>query len=264
MVIATALDIDRVRAAVGHRWERLDHVAEIGSTNTELLSDPDAPDRSVLVADYQNAGRGRLDRQWVSPPGLGLTFSMLFRPTTNLLTWPWLPLLVGVALREAVQACTGVTARLKWPNDLLLAGADGRLGKGAGILAQTGHECVVVGVGLNVSLGADDLPVPTATSLAQCGADTTRTELLIAVLTAVDARYSQWADFTGDAEACGLFAAYVQACATIGQRVRVSRIDGPPLQGMAVGLDNAGRLRVDVDGDEHVIGAGDVEHASAG
>jgi BirA family biotin operon repressor/biotin-[acetyl-CoA-carboxylase] ligase len=251
------LDLPRLRAAVAPRWVRVEVVDETASTNADLLADTAAPDRSVLAAEHQVAGRGRFDRAWTSPPRAGLTFSALVRPTVAIQHWGWLPLLAGVALHEAVDAASGIASALKWPNDLLAA--DGR--KLAGILAQTSGEAVVIGVGVNVDTTADELPVDTATSLAQAGAHTLdRTELLAAVLTRLDARYAQWLDCNGDAAACGLAEAYRAACSTIGRSVRVSLGDGAVVEGDATDVDALGRLIVRTSAGEQCIGAGDVEH----
>ena len=176
---------------------------------------------------------------------------MLLRPSAPLLTWGWLPLLAGVALARAVTAAAGVSTALKWPNDLLAGDGDDRAayGKVAGILAQTSGDAVIIGIGLNVSTGADELPFPGATSLALSGAGgLDRTALLAAILAALDRRYSQWTDVDGDAAACGLAEAYREACATIGQQVRVSGTDAEVVVGRAVDIDAGGRLRLDVDG----------------
>jgi BirA family transcriptional regulator, biotin operon repressor / biotin---[acetyl-CoA-carboxylase] ligase len=257
------LATDTLRALAAERWARIDVVDEATSTNATLLADEQAPDRSVLVAEHQTAGRGRLDRSWESPARAGLTFSVLLRPSAPLLNWGWLPLLAGVALHEAVAATTGVSVALKWPNDLLAGVGEDRAGYGkvAGILTQTSGEVVVIGIGLNVSTTADELPFPGATSLALCGAGTVdRAELLGAILAALDHRYSQWSDVDGNAEACGLTVAYLAACATIGQQVRVGGTDAAVVVGRAVDIDASGRLRLDVDGVERSVGAGDVEH----
>ena len=248
------VDIARVRTALDARWVRIDVVDETASTNADLLADATAPDRSVLVAEHQSAGRGRLDRSWTSPPLAGLTFSALLRPTAPLLTWGWLPLLAGVALHDAVAPlCDGTS--LKWPNDLLIGDR-----KVAGVLAQTGGDNVVIGIGLNISTTEDELPVPAATSLAIEGCNADRTDVLVAVLTALDARYAQWADVRGDAEACGLAAAYRSACSTLGREVSVTGTNGGVVLGVARDLDASGRLVVGEPPDQQVIGAGDVEH----
>ncbi|MGZ4466556.1 MAG: biotin--[acetyl-CoA-carboxylase] ligase, partial [Nocardioides sp.] len=152
-----ALDEAALRSALTRDsglWRSLDVVAEVGSTNAELVAraaDPDVAEGVVLVAEHQVTGRGRLDRVWTSPPRAGLTVSFLLRPDVPAARRGWLPLLTGVALAEAVGEVTGVRASLKWPNDLLAG--DGR--KLAGILAESTGTAVVVGVGLNVSTTAD-------------------------------------------------------------------------------------------------------------
>jgi BirA family biotin operon repressor/biotin-[acetyl-CoA-carboxylase] ligase len=258
----TPLDGERLGAALAARWARVAVVDEASSTNAELLADTSAPDRSALVAEYQSAGRGRFDRRWESPARSGLTFSALFRPALGrpavpLLRWGWLPLLAGVALAETVAAVTGLAVSLKWPNDLLAPDGEHKL---AGILAQTSDDAVVVGIGLNVSTTAEELPVQTATSLALCGAAAVdRTALLVAVLERLDARVAQWTDFGGDAEASGLAAAYREWCSTLHRQVQVNTPNGQ-LVGTAVDVDGAGRLIVDTGDDSKALSAGDVRH----
>lgn len=256
------LDVDGLRRALGERWARVDVADELESTNAVLMDDVDAPDRTVLAAEHQTTGRGRLDRTWQSPPRAGLTFSVVLRPTAPIPTWGWLPLLAGVALYEALRDATGVELALKWPNDLLHGPSEAKL---AGILAQTSGEAVVVGIGLNVTTTRDELPVPTATSLALCGAtELDRTTLLTEILQRIDARAAQWSDVAGDAEACGLAAAYRAACATLGRRVAVTTTTGASVVGDARGIDSDGRLQVDTGDRLEVVGAGDVEHLRPG
>lgn len=231
--------------------------AETESTNADLLADPAAPDRSVLVAEHQRAGRGRFERTWTSPPGAGLTFSVLLRPPVPIARWGWLPLVAGIALHEGVATATGVRTALKWPNDLLAA--DG--GKLAGILAQTSGEAVVLGIGLNVHTTRAELPVDTATSLELAGAlGLDRTELLAAILARLDARVADWSESQGGVAGSGLDAVYRAACATLGADVRVTLADGRLLEGRATGIDDAGRLIVLGPRGAEPIGAGDVEH----
>jgi BirA family biotin operon repressor/biotin-[acetyl-CoA-carboxylase] ligase len=252
-----ALDVTMLREASASRWARVDVVESTDSTNAALLADASAPDRSVLVAEHQLAGRGRFDRTWSSPPRAGLTFSALLRPSAPMADWGWLPLLAGVALREAVGEVTGLESGLKWPNDLLAS--DGR--KLAGILAQTAGPVVVVGIGLNVSTRADELPVETATSLFVAGADDVdRTRLLAEILRRLDARYAQWTDCGGDAAACGLAEAYRSACTTLGRAVQVRLAGDEVVEGTATDVDELGRLVVRSDAGDQPIGAGDVEH----
>lgn len=207
----------------------------------------------VLVAEHQTAGRGRLDRSWSTPARSALTFSVLLRPDAEPARWPWLPLLTGIAVVDAV----GHGARLKWPNDVLLG--DHKL---AGILVERidtpAGAAAVVGIGLNVSTTRDELPVPTATSLAVAGHPSDRTDLLVGVLVELDRVYSTWAGSGHRTEM--LRTAYARRCATVGQLVRVDLPSGESLTGTAVDVDLDGRLHVRSGGETTVVGAGDVVH----
>ena len=246
------LDVERLRARLADRFPRIDVVDEAASTNAELLSDRSAPDLSVLVAEYQNAGRGRFDRTWVSPPRAGLTFSVLVRPPRPRAQWGWLPLLAGVAVAEAVHASTGAAVSLKWPNDVLAT--DGR--KLAGILVQTIEDAAVVGIGMNVSTEATELPVDTATSLRLAGAETDRTELLVACLLRIEGRVREWTASGSNAAA----AAYRQLSATLGSPVRVTPVGAVMFEGTAVDVDLNGHLLVRTADALRAVGAGEVEH----
>ncbi len=267
------LDQDALRHAVGPPtgpWASLDVVARTGSTNADLLaraSGPDAaPDRTVLVAEHQDAGRGRRDRVWEDRAGEGLTFSILLRPReVTVERWGWAPLLAGLALVEAVRQVTGgeVPAALKWPNDLLL-GAD--QAKGAGILAEVGggrddDRTLVVGIGLNVGTAVADLPAG-ATSLAAEGfGHLDRETVLVAVLRALADLDARWRGAHGDVVAAGIVEDYRARCATLGREVSVTLPGGRVLEGRAVDVDRDGRLAVrEPGGDTTVVSAGDVVH----
>lgn len=242
-------------------WAGIDVVVSTGSTNADLLAAAraGAPDRTVLVAEEQRAGRGRLSRQWSSPPRAGLTLSVLLRPgsAVPVRRWGWLPLLTGVVLARVVARLGELDAVLKWPNDLLLG--PGR-GKAAGILAELTGDAVVIGLGLNVLTRPDELP-PGATSLAAEQASCTdRDPLLRALLRALDADERRWREAGGDAQACGLRAGYRAACATLGQRVRVTLPEGAALEGEAADVDPDGRLVLRTAGGERAVAAGDVVH----
>ena len=238
-----------------------------GSTNADLLARAaaGAPEGTVLAAEEQRSGRGRMGRAWVSPPRSALTFSVLLRP----LPVPparlgWLPLLTGVAVTSAVRAVTAVDAQLKWPNDVLV-----RAAKLAGILAEASGGAVVVGIGLNVSTEPDELPPPgpgpagplAATSLrAEGWATPDRDLLLTAVLGELERWYLAWRHAEGDPERCGLAGEYTRLCATLGRQVRVELPGGHLVHGLAAGIDPAGRLLVRVPDGELPVAAGDVVH----
>jgi BirA family biotin operon repressor/biotin-[acetyl-CoA-carboxylase] ligase len=248
-------------AALPAPW-RAEVVEESASTNADLAQRAREGARPglVLVAEHQTAGRGRLGRTWVTPARAALTFSLLVAPDeVPASRWPWLPLLTGLAVTEGVRRAAGVAAALKWPNDVLVGDL-----KVAGILAErverAGGAVAVIGVGLNVSSTAAELPVATATSLALAGAGPVdRSALLLDVLTAFAAAYDGWRAVAGRAEA-GLRDSYAAACTTLGRDVRVDLPTGAPLRGRATGVDEAGRLLVDDGRRVHVLGAGDVVH----
>jgi BirA family transcriptional regulator, biotin operon repressor / biotin---[acetyl-CoA-carboxylase] ligase len=240
---------------------------QTGSTNADLLAAArsGAAAGTVLVAEEQTAGRGRLDRSWQSEPGASLTFSLLLRPSdVPAASRGWLPLLAGVATASALRAQTGLAISLKWPNDVLAGEAGGGTGgKLAGILAEQAGDAIVVGIGLNVSATESELPAGPATSLSLAGAaNPDRQAILVALLTELERWYLRWSGGPrpGDAEACGLRESYLQWCATIGRDVRVEMPGGKTLTGRASDVDGVGRLLV-TDGDgEHAISAGDVVH----
>ena len=227
-------------------------VAETKSTNADLAAAArdGAPEGTVIVAEHQTAGRGRLDRTWEAPRGSGLVMSALMRPPElDPARWPWIPLMTGLAVASAVRDL-GLAPSVKWPNDVEIGGR-----KLAGILVErveTAHgPAAVIGIGLNIAMTVDQLPVPTATSLHLEGAEATRDDVLGGVLTGLSVHYEL---LTSDAAA--LRDAYVSACGTVGRNVTVNLPDGSTLTGPATDVDEHGRLVVD----GRPITAGDVVH----
>jgi BirA family biotin operon repressor/biotin-[acetyl-CoA-carboxylase] ligase len=255
----------------GGLWTQVEVVAETGSTNADvaLAALAGAAEGLVLVAESQRSGRGRLDRRWVAPPGSSLMWSMLLRPAVAATRLGWLPLLAGVAVVEAVRRLVGVDAVLKWPNDVLVRGAPGmEYGKCAGLLAEVvngGAPAVVVGIGLNVSQTADELPsggtgLP-ATSLALAGsASVDREVLLRGLLDSVGTWYRRWIEADGNPEVSGLADTYRSMCITLGRQVEVSRPGGDVLSGTAESVDADGRLVVRTAATAYPVAAGDVIH----
>ncbi|MFI8087113.1 biotin--[acetyl-CoA-carboxylase] ligase [Streptomyces sp. NPDC086080] len=250
----------------GALWREVEVVRSTGSTNSDLVSravEGKVAEGAVLVAEEQTAARGRLDRRWTAPARSGLFFSVLLRPAeVPVARWGWLPLLTGVAVATGLSRAGGVDTALKWPNDLLVT-VDGEERKAGGILAErAGDDAVVIGVGINVSLRAEELPVPTAGSLALAGAVTTdRDPLLRGVLRALEEWYGRWRGAGGDAGACGLQETYAAGCATLGRRVRAELPGDRALVGEAVAVDGDGRLVLATEsGLQEPVGAGDIIH----
>ncbi len=222
------------------RW-RIDRFDEIDSTNSYLLflSGPDAAPGSVVVTDFQSAGRGRLDRRWEAKPGDALMFSVL------------LPVeLARVATRAmalAVSDSCSFATGLKWPNDILVG--DRKL---AGILAETRSSgpsigALVVGCGLNLRRA----PVKGATFIDEWTAEPVDADgLLDSILGALNI----WIDQPAEVPA-----AFLRRCVTIGRRVRVESPSGI-VEGTATDIAYDGSLLVDVDGHEHRFTVGDVIH----
>lgn len=259
---ARPLDADGVRTALADTWAQVDVVEATGSTNADLLAAAaaGAPDRSVLVAERQHAGRGRLARSWVSPEGTGLTVSVLLRPDgVPTSRFGWLPLLAGLALLDTVRGVTAVRCGLKWPNDLLV-GPGGR--KAAGILAEVTdplRPAVVVGIGVNVTATPPDQPG--ATSLHDEGIEIDRTDLLIAMLRHLSDREAAWRARRGDPDLTRLRADYRAGCSSLGARVRVELPGGAVYTGIAEDVDRDGRLLLlDDAGRRRAVAAGDVVH----
>ncbi|WP_338896385.1 biotin--[acetyl-CoA-carboxylase] ligase [Streptomyces sp. TG1A-60] len=248
----------------GGLWSSLDVVSAIGSTNTDLAGRADRlPEGAVLVAEKQDAGRGRLDRTWTAPARSGLFFSVLLKPgEVPVERWGWLPLLTGVAVATGLSRAAGVDTALKWPNDLLVT-VGGEERKAGGVLAErAGAEGVVIGIGVNVSLREDELPVPGAGSLVLAGALTTdRDPLLRAVLRSLEGWYGRWRAAGGDPSVSGLQEAYAAGCATLGRKVRAELPGDRSVVGEAVAVDGDGRLVLATeDGMQEPVGAGDIVH----
>jgi BirA family biotin operon repressor/biotin-[acetyl-CoA-carboxylase] ligase len=254
---------DRVVAALGTSW--LGRVYEwhaVCDSTSDLATArarAGAPHGLVVAADAQIAGRGRLGRSWHSPPGESLYISLLLRPTRPANEIPPLTLLAGAAVADAV-APLGVTPRLKWPNDVQLIGPDGARRKLCGILTEMATagarvEHVVVGIGINVN-GVAFPPelADRATSLrAALGRPVDRTALLAAVLAAFEPRYAAF-ERRGPAAAVEGFDAY----AVLPDRCRVTTA-GEPLEGVALGVDPDGALRLRDDaGQIHRVISGEL------
>lgn len=277
----TPLSADSLRGlllAPAGPLSRLEVVPTTGSTNADvaaaLRADPGSwPSGSLLVAEHQSAGRGRLDRSWTAPGGTALTCSFVVRLDVPEASLGWLPLLAGLAAVTAVRATAGVHAVLKWPNDVLIHDETwsalpgwGHSRKVGGVLCERvalpGVDTVVVGFGLNVHQRADELPVESATSLLLAGAHhVDRETLLVALVTAAHDVAHRWREAAVDAHAAGLADEVAEVCATLGRPVRADLPDGTGLVGIAQQLDGRGALLVRTqDGTERAVVAGDVVH----
>ena len=242
-------------------WTDLSWTPTTGSTNADLaaLAHHRDADGTVRVSEEQTAGRGRFDRRWATPSGASLAFSLLLRPHREPLAWGWLSLLAGMAVATAVERATHAApgrVELKWPNDVLV---DGR--KVCGILSERieaapegSRPAAVVGIGINFSLDADELPVPTATSLSLAGLEATKNEVMAELLREFARLYTLWD--RGDS----LREDYRERCASIGSPLCVMVDEHTTVLGTGVGVDEYGRLEVRTPQGHQTFSAGDVFH----
>jgi BirA family biotin operon repressor/biotin-[acetyl-CoA-carboxylase] ligase len=264
--VANELDPPTLGARLSTRWmgRRHLHVATCTSTNDLAAAEArtGAPAGTLVTADEQTAGRGRLGRTWHAAPGENLTFSFVLRPGRPAPEIPTLTLLAGAAVAQAL-AELGFSARLKWPNDVLLRvneGGAGRARKVAGILteaATVGSEVshVVVGIGLNVNVA--DFPsdlAARATSLRLVrGTPLPRGDVLACLLARLEAAADDFQQ-RGPEAATALWDAYAD------RELRCrARLDGHDVEGVPDGVSADGSLRLrDDDGIIHRVMSGEI------
>lgn len=263
MTAGAPLDVAGVRRdLVGpdRALRHLEVVESTGSTNADLLARHAAGQDitgALLIAEHQTAGRGRHGRRWSTPARSQIAFSLgvdaAGQPSS---AWGWLPLLTGVAVVDAVRATTGIEAGLKWPNDVLVGES-----KLAGILTEVASPdpVIVVGLGLNVTLTADEAPDPRATSLLMLGSTMLdRSALLGSILAELTARIDRWRILHGPGDQ--LIQDYRARSVTLGTRVRALLPGDREIQGIATDLDELGQLQIDTGSQVVTVSAGDITH----
>ena len=245
-MIRPALNNSALSAALPSNYWRVRVLSEVGSTQDELKNEL-VSSGDCVVAEFQSAGRGRLERKFESVPNVALLFSFYIEPKRST-EWGWIPLLTGIAIARSLNEATGSTAfATKWPNDVICES-----GKVAGVLCERYGAGVIVGIGVNVSTTPEELPVDTATSIfIESGIELDRNELLPKILLSFRELFARW-DAGED-----LVATYRALSKTIGSEVRVILPGARAIVGVAIGVDQEGQLRLE-SGD--LIGAGDVVH----
>jgi BirA family biotin operon repressor/biotin-[acetyl-CoA-carboxylase] ligase len=257
------LDVTALRAGLTGAdliWRTLDVVTDTGSTNADLLARAGAGEDirgAVLLAEHQSAGRGRNGRTWSAPAGSQIAMSVgVDVAAVPPDAWGWLPLLTGVAVVDALRDGCGVPAGLKWPNDVLV---DGR--KLAGILAEVAAPAatVIVGLGLNVTMTAAEVPDPAATSLRMLGSPLLDRNILVDnILRALSGHIRRWSSTAGTDPT--LAAEYRGYSLTLGTKVKATMPGGREVVGKAEAIDQHGRLHIH-DGTATVtVSAGDIQH----
>ena len=188
---------------------------------------------TLLIANFQSSGRGRLDRTFSAPPSSALTLSFYLTPHLDRAEWSFLPLLTGLsAISSLKNLDAGLRVSLKWPNDLLVNGR--KLG---GILVEATSDGVVIGIGVNVAMAQDQLPTKDATSLLlEDFAFLDRNLIAVELLNVFHDLYERWQ--AGE----DMRHLYRENCETIGMTIRVDLPNGPPATGKAADISRTGEL----------------------
>ena len=255
------MNVEELRTFFARRvvGRRIEYFEEVESTNSEALrlAQQGAPEGTVVMADAQTRGRGRLDRVWESPPSKNLYLSVLLRPDIPAVSSSLIPLMTGVAVAEVVaQYCPG-RVRLKWPNDVLVGGK-----KICGILTEMRTRgdrvhFLVVGIGVNLNMGRLDFPRElreTATSLGiETGGDVDRLDFAVRLFESLERWYRV---FLGGGEAA-IRERWLQGADLVGKRVEVV-LGKTTERGTVVGLDPTGALLLEGETGVRQVLAGDI------
>jgi len=259
-----ALNLEDINSNLASRWvgQTIHFYMRLGSTNLTAmdLAEKGAPEGTVVIAEQQLQGRGRADRSWHSPSGVGIYCSILLRPKLFPGAAQILTLMTAVAATKAITLKTNLQPRIKWPNDILINNK-----KVAGILLEgktsaTVMECAIVGIGINVNHAASDLPAeirPIATSLRiELGRPVERSALICQLLVEFENLYEKL--HQGDSGT--VLEQWRSLSATLDRRVKVLQKD-KVTQGIAIGVATDGSLVLRTeDGSLRLFHAGEVEH----
>jgi BirA family biotin operon repressor/biotin-[acetyl-CoA-carboxylase] ligase len=221
------------------------HYRELSSTNSiaRHMAQSGAPEGTIVMSRVQTAGRGRMARQWTSPPGKGILMSLILRPDISIQFVPQLTLLSGVAVAETIRNATGCAAGIKWPNDVVLKSK-----KLCGILAESSFskgapDWVVIGFGININLDPDDLPPDCQTSSTslkiELGHRVSRLNILSEFINVWEKHYQGFLKGGHDY----LRPHWIQNNVTLGKSVTVSR-EKESFNGVAVDISERGGLVV--------------------
>jgi BirA family biotin operon repressor/biotin-[acetyl-CoA-carboxylase] ligase len=226
--------------------KRLVNLALTASTNTEAfrLAEGGADEGTVVTADEQDKGKGRLGRTWSSPPGANLYCSVILRPQIKPFEAPQLTFLSAVAVARAIEQAVGLKPEIKWPNDVLIGGK-----KVAGLLNEMSAETdginfVILGIGVNLNMTADqfpgDLRHPATSLYIETGAKVGRARFAALLLNELDRLYAGFLDY-GFAQARR---EWQERCNANGREVVVSNHGCDDIRGQFAGIDSDGALLV--------------------
>ena len=235
------------------------YFSRIDSTNqyAKRIAEEGAPDGTLIIADEQTAGKGRSGRTWVTPPAEAIAFTLLLRPKLSPDRISMVTLVMGLAVTNAVNSLYGVSAGIKWPNDVVIKGR-----KLCGILTEMSAEVrqvnyIVIGVGINANLTSFPEEIrEIATSLKlELGRDINRAELIARVMTEFERLY---AEFEAQGDLGAVMQEYNELCLNAGSKVRVLDPNGE-YTGTSRGINSMGELLVETeDGQIQEVYAGEV------
>jgi BirA family biotin operon repressor/biotin-[acetyl-CoA-carboxylase] ligase len=243
------LDKSVITAEISQYW-RVSVVDLTGSTQSdlaELVNASVAQPGDVIATEFQSAGRGRLDRSFDAPNMSALLFSFYVRSIRDKSEWGFISFIAAISMHEVISKILNLHASLKWPNDILIEEK-----KVAGLLAQQVNDGVIIGLGLNVEMSAEELPVSSATSLEICEASLLDRNLLLAqFLNQFEKNFKQWES------GIDFIPRYMAISSTLGQEVRVEIPGRDPFISRALSLKPTGALILS-DGFE--VNVGDIIH----
>jgi BirA family biotin operon repressor/biotin-[acetyl-CoA-carboxylase] ligase len=243
------LDKSIIASALSQYWRVsvLDLTTSTQSELADMVRENSAKSGDVIAAEFQIAGRGRMDRTFEAPKSSALLFSLYITPTRDRGDWGFITHLAALTMQQVISVDLLSQVSLKWPNDILIGDA-----KVAGLLAQAAGEGIILGIGINVSMTEDELPVSSATSLAIAGSSNLNRNLILSnFLMLFESNFKKWD------EGQDFIESYSRNCSTIGQNVRVEVAGRESRTGKALAINQTGALILE-DGFE--VNVGDVVH----
>ncbi|MCQ6277894.1 biotin--[acetyl-CoA-carboxylase] ligase [Bacillus sp. EB600] len=258
-----AITADEIRLGLHTKFigQNIQYEEAVESTQkvAQRLANENVPEGTVVIAEEQLSGKGRLGRQWHSPKYTGIWMSLILRPNIPLPKAPQLTLLTAVAVVQAIEDLTGLAAEIKWPNDILINGK-----KLTGILTELQAEAdqihsVIIGIGINVNQQLQDFPSelhPIATSLSiETGGKISRASLIRSIFTKFENLYMSYLD-EGFLPIKLLWESYA---VSIGKHIKARTLT-TVIEGKALGITEEGVLQIeDKFGKIHHVYSADIE-----
>jgi BirA family biotin operon repressor/biotin-[acetyl-CoA-carboxylase] ligase len=243
------LDKSVIASTISHYWRVsvLDLTTSTQSELAEMVRENSAKSGDVVAAEFQTAGRGRMERTFEAPRGSALLFSLYLKPKRDRADWGFISHLAALSLQQVIVTDIPSRVLLKWPNDILINER-----KVAGLLAETTTDGIIVGIGINVAMTQEELPIDSATSLAIAGSNNLNRNLILSnFLLRFENNFKMWD------EGEDLVESYSEICSTLGRSVRVEVVGRENRTGTAVAINKSGALILE-DGFE--VNVGDVIH----